>query len=86
MLNADQWRVYDKISSHLLQKHEKEECACTELKPLNMFVSGEGGTGKSFLIQAIRAFVRANWPDTDNTTAVGAPTGLAACNVNGMTT
>ena len=88
MLNADQRRVYDKITSHLLhlQKHEKQECACTELKALNMFVSGVGGTGKSFLIQAIRAFVRATWPDTDNTTARGAPTGLAACNVNGMTT
>ena len=45
-------------------------------------MSGVGGTGKSFRIQA---FVRATWPDTDNTTAVGAPTGLAACNVNGMT-
>ena len=78
MLNADQRRVYDEITSHFLhlQKHEKQECACTELKPLNMFVSGVGGTGKSFLIQAIRAFVRATWPDTDNTTAVGAPTGL----------
>ena len=51
-----------------------------------MFVSGVGGTGKSFLIQAIRAFERATWPDTDNTTAVGAPMGLAACNVNEMTT
>ena len=51
-----------------------------------MFVSGVGGTGKSFHIQAIRAFVRGTWPDTENTTAVGAPTGLAACNVNGMTT
>ena len=81
-------RVYDKITSHLLhlQKHEKQECAYTELKALNMFVSGVGGTGKSFLIQAVRAFMRATWPDTDNTTAVGAPTGLAACNVSGMTT
>ena len=36
MLNADQRRVYDKITSHLLhlQKHEKQECACTELKPI----------------------------------------------------
>ena len=25
-----------------LQKHEKQECACTDLKPLNMFVSGVG--------------------------------------------
>ena len=30
--------------------------------------------------------MRETWPDTDNTTAVGAPTGLAACNVSGMTT
>ena len=53
MLNADQRRVYDKITSHLLhlQKHEKQECACTKLKALNMFVSGVGGTGKSFLIR-----------------------------------
>ena len=86
MLNADLRCVYDKITSHLLhlQKHEKQECACTELKPLNMCVSGVGGTGKSFLLQAIWALVRANWPDTDNTTAVGAPTCLAACNVNGL--
>ena len=42
MLNADQRRVYNKIPSHLLhlRKHDKQECACTELKPLNMFVSG----------------------------------------------
>ena len=61
MLNADQRHVYFKITSHLLhlQKHEKQECACTELKPLNMFVSGVGGTRMS---QAIRAFVRAIWP------------------------
>ena len=64
-LNADQRRVYDKITSHLLhlQRHEKQECACTELKPLNMFVNVVSGTGKSFLIQTIRAFT------------VGAPTG-----------
>ena len=30
--------------------------------------------------------MRATWPDSDNTTAVGATTGLAACNVIGMTT
>ena len=47
-------------------------------------MSSVRGTGKSFLIQAIRAFVRATWPDTDNTTAVGAPIGLAACNVHGI--
>ena len=45
-----------------------------------MFVSGVFGTGKFFHSG------RATWPDTDNTTAVGAPTGLSACNVNRMAT
>ncbi len=48
-----------------------------------MFVSSVGGTGKSFLIQA---FVKATWPDLPNASAVAAPTGLTACNVNGVTT
>ena len=88
MLNEDQCRVYEKISSHLLHKrdHEKGACKCSNLKPLQMFVSGVGGTGKSFLIQALRAFVKDTWPDLANASAVAAPTGLAACNVNGVTT
>ena len=53
---------------------------------MHIFVSGVGGTGKSFLIQALRAFVKATWPDLNNVTAVAAPTGLAACNVSGVTT
>ncbi len=51
-----------------------------------MFVSGMGGTGISFLIQCIRAFVKSTWPDENNVFAVAAPTGLEACNVNGVTT
>ena len=88
MLNADQKRVYDRITGHLLhqQKHEDSQCQCSDLKPLHIFVSGVGGTGKSFLIEAIRTFVKHTWPGLDNTTAVAAPTGLAACNVNGVTT
>ncbi len=88
MLNDDQSRVYKKITGHLLHEldHEKGACKCTDIKPLQMFVSGVGGTGKSFLIQALRAFVKATWPDLPNSSAVAAPTGLAACNVNGVTT
>ena len=88
MLNADQKRVYDRITGHLLhqQKHEDSQCQCSDLKPLQMFVSEVGGTGKSFLIEAIRRFVKNTWPGLDNTTAVAAPTGLAACNVSGVTT
>ena len=48
-------------------------CTCTEFQPLQMFVSGVGGTGKSFLIEAIRANFL--------TCAVAALTVLAAFNI-----
>ena len=70
MLNSDQHRVYQKITNHLLHDldHENGVCTCTNLKPMHIFVSGVGGTGKSFLIQALRAFVKATWPDLNNVT------------------
>jgi len=56
MLNPDQFCVFTMISNHLChqQKHEKGECLCKEFKPLHTFISGVGGTGKSFLIETIR--------------------------------
>ena len=86
MLNADQRRVFDKVKGHLLhqQEHEAHQCVCA-LKPLHMFVSGVGGTGKSFLIEAIKAFVASVWPLQPFTCAVAAPTGLAAFNIGGIT-
>ena len=53
-----------------------------------MFVSGVGGTEKSFLIETIRSLVKEMWKDDfgdDTTCAVAAPTGLAAYNVGGVT-
>ena len=50
-----------------------------------MFISGVGGTGKSFLIEAIKALVRSLWPSSEQTCAIAAPTGLAAYNVGGVT-
>ena len=86
MLNADQRRIFDKVKDHLLhqQKHETDECSC-DLSPLRMFVSGVGGTGKSFLIETIKALVHDLWPSDDLTCAIAAPTGLAAFNVGGIT-
>ena len=85
MLNDDQRRIFDKMKCHLFQKqHEHNECHC-EFKPLQMFVSGVGGTGKSFLIQTIKALVNNIWPSNDLTCAIAAPTGLAAFNVGGVT-
>ena len=59
MLNTDQRHVFDTIKAHLLhqQCHESDACQCKNFKPLAMFVSGVGGTGKSFLIEAVRALV-----------------------------
>lgn len=53
-----------------------------------MYVSGVGGTGKSFLIETIRSLVKEIWKGCegdDTTCAVAAPTGLAAYNVGGVT-
>jgi hypothetical protein len=59
-LNADQARVYERVKSHLEHQlvHEKSQCKCTDFRPLHMFVSGVGGTGKSFLIKTIRALLK----------------------------
>ena len=85
-MNADQRRVFEKVKSHFLhqQLHEGNKCPCN-LKPLRMFVSGVGGTGKSFLVETIKAWVNQLWPSEDLTCAIAAPTGLAAFSVGGTT-
>ena len=86
MLNADQLRIFKKIRDHLVhqQLHESKSCIC-ELKPLCMFVSGVGGTGKSFLIEAVKLLINDLWPSKKLRCAVAAPTGLASFNVGGVT-
>ena len=88
-LNTDQTRIFDKIKCQLQHQvqHETGTCKCSDLKPLHMFISGVGGTGKSFLIKAIRALVLDMWHDKEESLlcAVTAPTGLAAFNVGGVT-
>ena len=55
MLNADQRIIFDSIKEHLLhqKQHEDKLCKCT-FASLTKFISGVGGTGKSFLIEAIK--------------------------------
>ena len=88
-LNTDQARIFQQIKVHLehQSKHENGECTCTDLTPLHMFVSGVGGTGKSFLIKTVRGLVSQIWQDRADcpVCAVSAPTGLAAFNVGGVT-
>ena len=49
---------------------------------LQLFVSGCGGTGKSFLIKTVRGWVQST---TGKYVAVTAPTGIAAYNISGLT-
>ena len=89
MMNKDQAHIFQKVKDHLIhqQRHETNACQCSHLKPLHMFLSRVGGTGKSFLIEAITQQVAAFWMEkTDELTcAVAAPMGLAAFNVCGVT-
>ena len=64
MLNSDQRRIFDTITNHLSHQfqHENKTCTCVkEIKPLHMFFSGVGGTGKSFLIETIQMKVMEIW-------------------------
>lgn len=71
-LNEDQKRVFDSVCQVLQNKNQI----------LRLFVSGEGGTGKSFLIETIKHWIRIN---LKKTTAISAPTGIAAFNIDGLT-
>ncbi|XP_025265736.1 uncharacterized protein LOC112638371 [Camponotus floridanus] len=71
-LNEDQKRVFDKVCQVLQNKNQI----------LRLYVSGEGGTGKSFLIETIKHWIRIN---LKKATAISAPTGIAAFNIDGLT-
>ena len=74
---------------------EIKECSCDQNPPpLKMFVSGVGGTGKSFLINCIKHEIillcmNRLFPNDDEPkhefVVVLAPTGVAAFNINGET-
>ena len=81
MLNADQEHIFTQDHLQYQYRHEKELCHCTDFRPLHMFISGVGGTGKSFLIKTIKEQVAAIWATNALdllTCAVAAPAGLAA--------
>ena len=81
--NVHQRHVFDRIKDYLLhqKRHEDKQCQQDNYVPLTMFVSGVGGTGKSFLIEAIKALIKILWSSNDLLCAVAALTGLAAFNI-----
>ena len=86
MLNPDQLRIFTKVRDHVMHQyeHEHDNCNCNEFKPLHMFFSGVGGTGKSFLIETIRSLVVKIWREYCEVLTC-APIGLAAFDVGGVT-
>ena len=52
-LNVDQTRIFEQVKGHLEHQvmHESGTCKCSVFKPMHMFISAIGGTGKSFLIK-----------------------------------
>lgn len=78
-LKVDQRRAYDIVSWHLDQS-----LAGKDPPPLRMIISGEGGTGKSKVIQTItNRFQESN---ASRLLVKGAYTGIAASLINGKTT
>ena len=68
--------IFDNIEAHLLyqQCHKANECSC-DLQPFCMFISGVWGTGKSFVIETIRALVASIWSFDGLMCAIAAPAG-----------
>ena len=68
MLSANQRRIFGNVNTllHYQQQHETNKCACN-MQPLRVFISGVGGTGKSFPIEAVKSLIDNMWPLDDST-------------------
>ncbi len=73
-LNSEQSKAFRIIAEHLL---EKKRC------PLRMFLGGQGGTGKSQVINALRDFFRKR--NQKRHFRLASYTGIVARNISGMT-
>ncbi|KAI9067822.1 hypothetical protein FKP32DRAFT_1563049, partial [Trametes sanguinea] len=77
-LRQDQRRAYDIVNWHLDQT-----LSGAEVPPLRMLLVGEGGTGKSRVIQTITAMFAKK--GASHMLAKGAYTGIAASLISGKT-
>ena len=79
-MNTMQRRAYERFTQSFENQDKPEQ--------LLMTISGEAGTGKSYITQAIRLFTKIKFGKTNSPIGpilVVAPTGSAAYNVNGYT-
>lgn len=86
-LNPDQRRIYDTITKAIDHSvsHAINECSCDSFQPLLLYVSGYGGTGKSYLIKAIMSWAYVKSRSTLCKIVLAAPTGISAAGISGMT-
>jgi hypothetical protein len=86
-LNKDQFHIAYYILKKVqewLNLPNKSKKECRKFKPLRMTVLGQGGTGKSRLINTLVSVIRKMF-QSNNSVHVAAPTGAAAHAVNGQT-
>ena len=77
-LNKDQLHVFNKVRTTIEAQASTDTTSPAEL--CRLFVSGCGGTGKSYLIKTIRSWIQVS---TGNNVVVATPARIAARNVNG---
>ena len=84
-LNAQQRAVYDRVVQHTGALFGADLSGDTDptVEPLRMFISGGGGTGKSYVLSAIRDHIMR--VSRNRGCMVCAPTGVAAFHVQGRT-
>ena len=89
--SEDQLKIYrqfvENVEHYYAHRCKPPACLCMTYKPLRMFVSGFGGSGKSYLIRALMGyqFVKTEVKKEACHILLGAPTGIASCNVAGQT-
>ena len=79
-VNSDQTRIFNKVKTIIESQQTVGSSGDAEI--LRLSVSGCGGTGKSYLIKTIRAWVQTT---TGKDVAVAATTGIVSRSINGLT-
>lgn len=81
----DQGRRKAKVSAISLSSEQQQVIDLVVKEKKSVFFTGPAGTGKSVLMRAIIAELKKKWARDPERLSVTASTGLAACNIGGMT-
>lgn len=82
MLHIDQLHIFLRVMEKLQEWMESEDLS--KFQPLRMTINGQGGSGKSVVINTIITYIRKMY-GCNNVVKVIAPTGTSAYNVGGET-